>query len=515
MAFTGAQFYSVMVGVVPLYVAILLGYGSLRWWKLVQEPQQCVGIAQLNTYFLIPVYVFHVLAFNDPYTLSLRILAADFLSKAVPLCMLCVWAVVPSSLYSSTKQEEVAARRRKFDWAISFFMLATLPNTVIVEIPLLQPMYGKIAIQGSICIISAQCLFWYNVCIVLFEVRAAQLQITEDMQLMIKANNNKRELILAQRQKMHIMSAAARGGGAAVASHAVVYPDEEENDLEEAHVDHDTSFRSLDIVVETVSNHNLLAAQDHELLKRHENIMNFSRGNNNSCATTTSDAAGNSCSSPTESEIEAAGAAAAFATKVEELDQLPGLLPNKKEMVVHDLSCKQTLIKQQLGRLSMLQQVCKRVLFRLLRLPILYGSVLGFTYSLLASRWGFNMPQIVEASLQIFTNMTLGTSMFVLGLFMANQPHLLPCGLWKTIEGIVIRFGVGPAIMTIASVAVGIRGNSLRFVITQAAVPQGIITFILANEYNMHADIFATAVSFQMLIFLPFVLLYYILLGLL
>ncbi len=86
MAFTGAQFYSVMVGVVPLYVAMLLGYGSLRWWKLVQERQQCVGIAQLNTYFLIPAYVFRVLAFNNPYTLSLRILAADFLSKAVPLC---------------------------------------------------------------------------------------------------------------------------------------------------------------------------------------------------------------------------------------------------------------------------------------------------------------------------------------------------------------------------------------------------------------------------------------------
>ncbi len=368
--------------------------------------------------------------------------------------MLSVWAAVPSSLYSSTTEKEEASRRRKFDWAISFFMLATLPNTVIVGIPLLQPMYGKIAIQGSICIISAQCLFWYNVCIVLFEVRAAQLQITADMQLMIKANNNKKELILAQRQKMHIMSAAARGGGAAVASHAVVYPDEEENDLEEPHVDHDTSFRSLDIVVETVSNHNLLAAQDHELLKRHENIMSFSRGNNNSCGTTTSDAAGNSCSSPRESEIEAAGAAgaataSAFATKAEELDQLPGLLANKKEMVVHDLSCKQTLIsitmmqqvqqeakveaagahhtaggdctessstftirhdheefesstiykleeiqqvkretslEQQLGRFSMLQQVCKRVLFRLLRLPILYGSVLGFTYSLLASR---------------------------------------------------------------------------------------------------------------------------------
>jgi hypothetical protein len=46
----------------------------------------------------------------------------------------------------------------------------------------------------------------------------------------------------------------------------------------------------------------------------------------------------------------------------------------------------ETSPEQQLGRFSMLQQVCKRVLFRLLRLPILYGSVLGFTYSLLASR---------------------------------------------------------------------------------------------------------------------------------
>ncbi|CAM6003958.1 unnamed protein product [Sphagnum balticum] len=78
-------------------------------------------------------------------------------------------------------------------------------------------------------------------------------------------------------------------------------------------------------------------------------------------------------------------------------------------------------------------------------------------------------------------------------VFMASQPSLLPCGLWKTIGGMVIRFGVAPAIMAIASVAVGIRGNSLRFAITQAAFPQGIMTFVLAKEYNMHADIFATA----------------------
>ncbi|CAK9191856.1 unnamed protein product [Sphagnum troendelagicum] len=382
MTFTAAEFYNVMVGVVPLYMAMLLGYGSLRWWKLVQVPEQCVGIAQLNTYFLLPAYVCHFLAFNNPYNLSLHILAADFLSKAVLLCVLCAWALASSSLYSA----KAAVARTSFDWVISIFMLATLPNTVIVGIPLLQPMYGEIALQGSICIISAQFLFWYNVCIVLFEVRRDSTESS---------------------------------------------------------------------TTPTTVRHHRDQFESTTTCKLPEEIQQVKRA---------------------------------------------GTSPDQAQLV---------------GRFSMLHHVLKRVLFRLLRQPILYSSVLGFTYSLLASRWGFNMPRIVESSLQILTNMTLGACMFILGVFMASQPSLLPCGLWKTIGGMVIRFGVAPAIMAIASVAVGIRGNSLRFAITQAAFPQGIMTFVLAKEYNMHADIFATAVSFHTLIFLPFVLLYYVLLGML
>ncbi|CAK9857835.1 unnamed protein product [Sphagnum jensenii] len=118
MTFTGAEFYNVMVGVVPLYVAMLLGYGSLRWWKLVQVPEQCAGIAQLNTYFLLPAYVCYFLAFNNPYNLSLHILAADFLSKAVLLCVLCAWALASSSLYSA----KAAVARTSFDWVISILI---------------------------------------------------------------------------------------------------------------------------------------------------------------------------------------------------------------------------------------------------------------------------------------------------------------------------------------------------------------------------------------------------------
>ncbi|CAM6003959.1 unnamed protein product [Sphagnum balticum] len=156
MTFTAAEFYNVMVGVVPLYMAMLLGYGSLRWWKLVQVPEQCVGIAQLQ--HLLPPSCLRLPfpGFQQPYNLSLHILAADFSPKpffsvksrivrASPavLSVLCAWALASSSLYSA----KAAVARTSFDWVISIFMLATLPNTVIVGIPLLQPMYGEIALQ--------------------------------------------------------------------------------------------------------------------------------------------------------------------------------------------------------------------------------------------------------------------------------------------------------------------------------------------------------------------------------
>ncbi|KAK9041433.1 hypothetical protein V6N11_016535 [Hibiscus sabdariffa] len=65
-----------------------------------------------------------------------------------------------------------------------------------------------------------------------------------------------------------------------------------------------------------------------------------------------------------------------------------------------------------------------------------------------------------------------------------------------------------------ASIAVGLRGVLLRIAIVQAALPQGIVPFVFAKEYNVHPDILSTGVIFGMLIALPITLVYYILLGL-
>ncbi|KAK4400032.1 Auxin efflux carrier component 3 [Sesamum angolense] len=103
-----------------------------------------------------------------------------------------------------------------------------------------------------------------------------------------------------------------------------------------------------------------------------------------------------------------------------------------------------------------------------------------------------------------FFDAGLGMAMFSLGLFMALQPKIIACGNTVASFAMAVRFLTGPAVMAAASIAVGLR----------AALPQGIVPFVFAKEYNVHPAILSTAVIFGMLIALPITLVYYILLGL-
>jgi auxin efflux carrier family len=92
--------------------------------------------------------------------------------------------------------------------------------------------------------------------------------------------------------------------------------------------------------------------------------------------------------------------------------------------------------------------------------------------------------------------------------------RIIVCGAKRALFGMVLRFLVGPAVFAAASYTVGLRGVSLNVSIVQAALPQGIVPFVFAKEYNVHPEILSTAVIFGMLVALPITLLYYILLGL-
>ena len=55
------------------------------------------------------------------------------------------------------------------------------------------------------------------------------------------------------------------------------------------------------------------------------------------------------------------------------------------------------------------------------------------------------------------------------GLFMALQTRLIACGKSNAIFGMVLRFLTGPAVMAVASIAVGLRGRILHIAIVQVS----------------------------------------------
>lgn len=161
---TGSDFYHVLTAVVPLYVAMILAYGSVKWWKIF-TPDQCSGINRFVALFAVPLLSFHFISTNNPYTMNTRFIAADTLQKLIVLIILAIWSRI------STKGS--------LEWSITLFSLSTLPNTLVMGIPLLKGMYGDFSGSLMVQIVVLQCIIWYTLMLFLFEYRGARLLIAE------------------------------------------------------------------------------------------------------------------------------------------------------------------------------------------------------------------------------------------------------------------------------------------------------------------------------------------------
>ncbi|KAJ6975292.1 LOW QUALITY PROTEIN: auxin efflux carrier component 5 [Populus alba x Populus x berolinensis] len=83
--------YKVVVAMVPLYVALVLGYGSVRWWK-VFTPEQCGAINRFVCYFTLPLFTFEFTAHVDPFKMNYLFIGADAVSKVIIVAVLAFWA---------------------------------------------------------------------------------------------------------------------------------------------------------------------------------------------------------------------------------------------------------------------------------------------------------------------------------------------------------------------------------------------------------------------------------------
>nr|GFA13439.1 putative auxin efflux carrier [Tanacetum cinerariifolium] len=163
----------------------------------------------------------------------------------------------------------------------------------------------------------------------------------------------------------------------------------------------------------------------------------------------------------------------------------------------------------------MIRLILRMVLRKVLRNPSTYASVIGISWSLVSFRLQVEMPKIIANSISLISDGGLGMAMFSVGLFMALQPKLIACGASKAMLAMIVKFLIGPFVIVITSLIVGIRGTLLQVSIVQASLSVAIVPFVFAKEYNVHPTILSTSLIFGMLITVPITLCYYIVLELL
>lgn len=601
---TLSDFYHVMTAVVPLYVAMILAYGSVKWWKIF-TPDQCSGINRFVALFAVPLLSFHFISTNNPYAMNFRFIAADTLQKIIVLAVLAVWSNV--------------SKRGCLEWTITLFSLSTLPNTLVMGIPLLKGMYGEYSGSLMVQIVVLQCIIWYTLMLFLFEYRGAKMLISEqfpdtagsivsihvdsDIMSLDGRQALETEAEIKEDGKLHVTvrkSNASRSDIFSRRSQGLSSTTPRPSNLTNAeiyslqssrnptprgssfnHTDfysmvaggRNSNFGSSDVYGLTTSRGPTPRPSNYEEDGNNNNKIRFhyhAQGGNHYPAPNPG------MFSPTGSKNVASAAAAkkpngqaqqkpdegtrdlhmfvwsSSASPVSDVfggheyganDQnvkervavSPGKVEGHREnqedyLERDDFSFGNRVLAQEMNNHEgekvgdgkakamppasvMTRLILIMVWRKLIRNPNTYSSLIGLIWSLVSFKWKVQMPAIIEKSIAILSDAGLGMAMFSLGLFMALQPRIIACGNSIAVFAMAVRFLTGPAVMAAASIAVGLRGVLLRVAIVQAALPQGIVPFVFAKEYNVHPDILSTGVIFGMLIALPITLVYYILLG--
>ncbi|CAN4118660.1 unnamed protein product [Withania somnifera] len=584
---TISDIYHVLTAVVPLYVAMILAYGSVKWWKIF-SPDQCSGINRFVALFAVPLLSFHFIASNNPYTMNYRFIAADALQKVIVLVVLAIWSRISS--------------RGSLDWSITLFSLSTLPNTLVMGIPLLKGMYGDASGSLMVQIVVLQCIIWYTLMLFLFEYRGARMLIAEQFPdtgasiISFKIDSDVisldgKEPLETQAEvgddgKLHVtvrkstssrseifsrMSHGPNSTGISMTprpsnlSNAEIYSLQSSRNI----TPRDSSFNHNDLysMVNGKNNATMSPRTSNFGNMGYDEESGFSRTNGvhgqgnvgypvPTNAGIFSPARGlgtkkkgngteggkdlhmfvwsSSASPASEGGIHVfRGGDYANELDYDDCGREEFALGNKnnsnechrEEPVLKKLGSSstaelfpKTATETKATALPPASVMTRLILImvwrKLIRNPNTYSSLLGLTWSLISFRWNIEMPAIIAKSISILSDAGLGMAMFSLGLFMALQPRLISCGKTIAAFSMAVRFISGPAVMAAASIAIGLRGVLLHIAIVQAALPQGIVPFVFAKEYNLHPDILSTGVIFGMLIALPITLVYYILLGL-
>ncbi|VAH65045.1 unnamed protein product [Triticum turgidum subsp. durum] len=378
--------YHVVEAMAPLYTAAVLGYASVRWLKAFSE-EQCAGINHFVAIYAVPVLIFNMVSTNNPYAMNGRLVAADTLQKAVMLLGLVAWAAWESRSRrrrrsdGGGKASAAVAAASPLQWVVTAFSVASLPNTIIMGVPLLGGMYGAMSKDLMKQIVVMQFCVWYNVVIFIYEYMAARRAATA----------------------MDGTAKISPGSPGAAPSAEKIAPNDEA----------------------------VVAAK-----RAHEVTVNIEITEVAPASTAQKDLADNTTT--TVAKETSADAEAEQGSPPPAKSTAPSV----------------THIALMAGK-------------KVLKIPNTYASFLGLIWALIAFKCGIKMPKIIDDSLFTIQTTAVGLSMFASGTFIARQSRFVPSGYAIASMSMVLKFLIGPVVMLLASLAIGMHGTLLHIAVVQ------------------------------------------------
>ncbi|XP_049392204.1 auxin efflux carrier component 5-like [Solanum stenotomum] len=154
--------YKVIEAMMPLYLALGLGYGSVKWWHKLSA-EHCDAINRLNYFFVLPFFTFDFISQVNPYKMNYLFICGDLIAKAIIGFFLTLWA----NFYS----------KGNFSWSITTFSFCSLTNALVMGIPVMNAMSPQVGVDLVIQSLAIQFLIWSIIIQFMMELKNAKDEI--------------------------------------------------------------------------------------------------------------------------------------------------------------------------------------------------------------------------------------------------------------------------------------------------------------------------------------------------
>jgi hypothetical protein len=110
--------------------------------------------------------------------------------------------------------------------------------------------------------------------------------------------------------------------------------------------------------------------------------------------------------------------------------------------------------------------------------------------------------QILDMTSLYLNNCVLGISLFNFGLF-AYTHGIISCGYRRAAEVVFLRSVVSPICCLCVMLMFGLRGEPLKIMTMQGALPQAVSSFVVFKEFKIQPDVFSTSTTVGTALCLP------------